>query len=99
MNPYAIPGLKRKHSSEEEKIKRKVCRYYGIEELSEDIWARQVAMWIVRKKTKKSYQKIGEMFEVTHDCCRYSVKVVQDRVEVYPEKFKEVKSLMESVYQ
>ena len=97
MNPYTIPGITRKKESETEKIKRKVEKYYDAN-LKSNIWARQVAMWIVRNRLKKSFQQIGEDFNVNHDAARYGCKRVKEEIEVYEEKRKEIHALLKIIY-
>jgi chromosomal replication initiation ATPase DnaA len=98
MNPYSIPGIRRKPQTQENRIIDRVKLYYKVDCLSENLWARQVAMWIMRKRMKSSWRKIALCFESKASTVRHSIKKVSDEITSYEEVRKEVRQVVETIY-
>lgn len=80
-----------------------VCRYFGVND--EDIrskrrheiivWPRQVAMWLMREFTQDSLTRIGAfMGGKDHATVRHGVIQVNNALELYPFRAKQVKDIL-----
>jgi chromosomal replication initiator protein len=49
--------------------------------LEQHIRPRQIAMWILRKKTRMSLKEIGQMFNQSHCTVVYTIKVIDNEIE------------------
>jgi chromosomal replication initiation ATPase DnaA len=98
VNPYIIPGIRRKPQTQENRIIQKVKLYYRVDCLSENLWARQVCIWVMRKRMKLSYEKIAKLLVIKHDSARYATKKVSDDITTYQEIRDEVRAVVESIY-
>jgi chromosomal replication initiator protein len=92
MNPYVIPGLLRSFNNMSvEDIVNSVCKTLNIKK--EKIYtpnrkrpvvtARQLCMWILRKKMKLPLKTIATEFQMDHTTVIHGVRMIEEQMAVY----------------
>lgn len=60
---------------------------------------RQVAIYLLRKYTKKSYTELGKLFERNHATCIHSVKVIKNYLDVDKQLIYKIKDIETQIQQ
>lgn len=63
----------------------------------EIVEARQMAMFLIRRRTQLSFESIGEIFQRDHGTVIHAVKAVQDRIDTDPYVHDRVQYLKERI--
>jgi chromosomal replication initiator protein len=96
VSAYAIPGLKEMYKSHEspksvaERIIKKVCDFYNIDEFcvrsknrkQEYVTARQFCMFFIRRNTSLTLKETADIFSGRdHTTCIHSIKFIQGQID------------------
>lgn len=92
ISPYVIPGLKLNRGKllEKRDVIDAVCDYYDIEKTElmgnkrpqEVVNARQIGMYILRKKTSLSLSKIAQVFNRDHTTVIHSINKINGYLDI-----------------
>jgi chromosomal replication initiator protein len=89
---YALPGLKYREltpTTTKEIIIREVCQKYNVsfETLKsktrerEIVFARQLAMYLIKKRTGLTFKKVGQLFNRDHTTAIHAVTSIENYIE------------------
>lgn len=72
---------------------KSVDELIGLRQNQQLCWPRHVAIYLCQKLTFEPLTEIGRAFHRKHNTAFHSVKVVEDRISIYPEEKKLIEQL------